>query len=368
MGEFTLTLANQMKEVLPGGVFDNPPDVLREQVQGTSTTNALSERCFGMSDALMRTRPNATTLNIESTVLFKQNNTHDWISNMSNEDLQLYTEFAKKSANQAKADYKDRLLEIKKDMQAKIVNRQMAEQQKVLKKAEIKSKIVDEIAKIGGEWKTCEQAQIEYDKLATLSAKRSGLITQLKFHMVVLGSKAKKTFFQQVCNGSANTPSMMLENLMKVIAYKGESTTKVPLKETSAPTEEEIQHRLREVKEEIHIKLKKIRARSDKSTKPKLTKKTAIMDPESLVGKEVLHTFVDETNQDTKVSYYGTVTRITGKPNGINTTFEIIYKSEDRNLDPDENKDSDFEEDDPDTFEYELLQDYLSGDLKILEA
>ena len=165
MGEFTLTLANQMKEVLPGGVFDNPSDVLREQVQGTSTTNALSERCFGMSDTLMRAQPNATTLNIESTVLFKQKNKHDWISNMSNEDLQLYTEFARKSANQAKADYKDRLLEIKKDMQAKIVNRQMAEQQKVLKKAEIKSKIVDEIAKIGGEWKTCEQAQIEYDKL-----------------------------------------------------------------------------------------------------------------------------------------------------------------------------------------------------------
>ena len=90
------------------------------------------------------------------------------------------------------------------------------------------------------------------------------------------------------------------------------------------------------------------------------------MEPESLGGKEVLHTFADDTNQDIKVSYYGTVTRITGKPNGINTTFEIIYKSEDRNLDPDENEDSDFEEDD--TFEYELLQDYLSGDLKILEA
>ena len=61
-----LTVARQMEEVLCGKLH-NPSEELRNEVAMAPTTNSVSERVFGSFDRYMREKPNATTLNLEST-------------------------------------------------------------------------------------------------------------------------------------------------------------------------------------------------------------------------------------------------------------------------------------------------------------
>ena len=63
-----------MESVLEGNL-QNPSDELREEAKSTPTTNAASERDFSSIDRLISERPHATTLNLESTVLWKTNQT-----------------------------------------------------------------------------------------------------------------------------------------------------------------------------------------------------------------------------------------------------------------------------------------------------
>ena len=74
MGKFWLTISRQMESVLEGNL-QNPSDELREEAKSTPTTNAASERIFSSIDRLISERPHATTLNLESTVLWKTNQT-----------------------------------------------------------------------------------------------------------------------------------------------------------------------------------------------------------------------------------------------------------------------------------------------------
>ena len=69
MGNFCLTVARQMESVLEGNLHD-PSDELREETKNAPTTNAAYEQVCSSFDRLIRERPHATTLNLESTILF----------------------------------------------------------------------------------------------------------------------------------------------------------------------------------------------------------------------------------------------------------------------------------------------------------
>ena len=71
MGYLSLTIARQMEEVLQGKK-QNPSDKLRKEVAMEPPTNSVSERVIGSFDRYMREKLNATTLNLESTILFEK--------------------------------------------------------------------------------------------------------------------------------------------------------------------------------------------------------------------------------------------------------------------------------------------------------
>ena len=64
MGYLSLTIARQMEEVLQGKK-QNPSDKLRKEVAMEPPTNSVSDR-------YMREKLNATTLDLESTILFEK--------------------------------------------------------------------------------------------------------------------------------------------------------------------------------------------------------------------------------------------------------------------------------------------------------
>ena len=71
MGYLSLTIARQMEEVLQGKK-QNPSDKLRKEVAMEPPTNSVLERVIGSFDRYMREKLNATTLNLESTILFEK--------------------------------------------------------------------------------------------------------------------------------------------------------------------------------------------------------------------------------------------------------------------------------------------------------
>ena len=74
MGNFCLTIARQVENVLQGNLH-NVSEELIEETKNALITNAASERVLSLFDRLIRERPHATTLNLESTILFETNQT-----------------------------------------------------------------------------------------------------------------------------------------------------------------------------------------------------------------------------------------------------------------------------------------------------
>ena len=90
-------------------------------------------------------------------------------------------------------------------------------------------------------------------------------------------------------------------------------------------------------------------------------------DPMYLVGKRVEHTFmvqVGESQRRKKLIYTGTVSRIVRKSNDpLYTRYEIIYDVD--NI-PGDNEDDSEDEDINNVFQYELMTDYVNGDLMVV--
>ena len=105
MGYFCLTVARQMEEVLQGKLH-NPSQELRNEVAMAPTTYSVSERVFGLFDRYMREKPDATTLNLESTILFETNKTSSWLNGLDTSTKNLYNlDMAHKSARRVIKDY-----------------------------------------------------------------------------------------------------------------------------------------------------------------------------------------------------------------------------------------------------------------------
>ena len=111
MGNFCLTIARQLESLLEGNLH-NPSNELTEETKNVPTTNATSERVFSSFDRLTRERPHATTLNLESTILFETNRTVAWLRGLDDSTKKHYMEIARKSAKAVLKDYRKCKMEL----------------------------------------------------------------------------------------------------------------------------------------------------------------------------------------------------------------------------------------------------------------
>ena len=68
-----------MEEILQGKLH-NSSEELRDGVAMAPTANSVSEKVFGSFDTYMREKANATTLNLESTILLETYKTFLWLN------------------------------------------------------------------------------------------------------------------------------------------------------------------------------------------------------------------------------------------------------------------------------------------------
>ena len=93
---------------LPGGVHDKSSEEKRCQTQSVPKTNTVSERDFAQLDRFLREKPNATTVALESLILFSNNKTREWLQQKSDEQKAKIFASARKMVPKLRKQYQER--------------------------------------------------------------------------------------------------------------------------------------------------------------------------------------------------------------------------------------------------------------------
>ena len=383
LGHCCLTISRQMKDHLEGGALSDPSQKMLEETSSSPATNCISERVFASYDRLLRERPNASTLNIESTILFETNKTSAWLDGLDDDTKRFYMDMARRSAKTVIKDFKVRREKIRENMRKNLLLKKQEKDEKEKKLIERKRKIIADINELGGELTTKSEVEDRTVQMNDESAQRSALIAQLKYQKFVLGAKSDdKRCFQQSSGGRVFSVEELKKNLEQVLERNSTESTPKDCHKSIILDEDERRLQLMEVKKKIRNSLEDqrikniTRSRKMTETNPQKQKKNEKgtvrnkekrkikkIKPEFLVGKLVEHIFEVDDDADLELTYTGTVTRILKKgKTAIETVYEIIYEADYDYDSDDEERDADEE----DTFAYNLLEDYYGGTLRII--
>ena len=140
-----------MEEALHGKLH-NPSEELRNKVVMAPTTNSVAERVFGSFDRYMREKLNATTLNLESTILFETNKTSLWLNGLDTSTKNLYLDMAHKSVRSAIKGYQIHRKDIDERIRQNLLIQHKKAQEKEKETLKKTRNIIDDVQKIGGEW------------------------------------------------------------------------------------------------------------------------------------------------------------------------------------------------------------------------
>ena len=81
---------------LKGGKYDQPSDTLIQESESTPNENVFT---FGCLDRLMREKPNANEITLESIIMCKSNKTCQWRDGLIETEREKWMNWAKESRN-----------------------------------------------------------------------------------------------------------------------------------------------------------------------------------------------------------------------------------------------------------------------------
>ena len=201
-----------MEDVLQGKLH-NPSEELRDEVAMAPATNSVSERVFGSFDRYMREKPNATTLNLESTILFETSKTSSWLNGVDASTKNLYLDMTCKSARSVIKGYQIHQKDINETIRPNLLLKQKKTKEKKRETLKKTRSIIDGVQKLGGE-QTLDNFEEKLRNLKDPSTQRTAIINQLKYHKFVLKLKRDhKSRFQQGAQGRAFTLQELKKNL-----------------------------------------------------------------------------------------------------------------------------------------------------------
>ena len=110
---FALTAERLLSDHLQGGDYDSVTDtVLIKETNSVPLTNVAPERDFAVLDRLMSQKPNATTIALESIILYSHNKTSDWLKKKPQSEQKRLIEAACTLTEVHKANFYKRRKEI----------------------------------------------------------------------------------------------------------------------------------------------------------------------------------------------------------------------------------------------------------------
>ena len=314
MRSFLLVTERMLEDHLPGGIHNQSSYV---ETKPVPKTNKVSERDFALLDRLLQQKPNASTIAIESIILFSQNKTRKWIEKKSEAERKQLFQAARKLTPQFRKKYKDRRREIQQYRANVILKRKNDKEKKCKKDEAIRKQLVEEI-EINGFWQSEERVEAELVLTKSIQQKKNKLKAQIKFRkLVLLQEYDDKSVFNFSKKGKQLSVEDFKNNLIKLINANEYSHNDSPSLSSNFKN-------------------------SQYSNDP------YIKEPSTLVGTTVEHTFIIDEGTGECQTFHGKIISQV-KVGKDKTFFNIKYEG--------------FEDK---YWTYQILQDYIDGDLIII--
>jgi len=167
---------------LPGGQYHSVTDKrLIEETANVPTTNVQPEREFAIFDRLLREKPNATSIALESMILFSHNKTSKWLNQKTFTGREKLIQRGRSMAPATRQTFRDRKKEIERKQADMLLERQQEIARSQHKKQQEKERLTKEIASIGGLWTNEGEVSKGLGVIDKKTAKVKALKVQLNF-------------------------------------------------------------------------------------------------------------------------------------------------------------------------------------------
>lgn len=271
----------------------------KESLSHVPKTSKVAERDFGILDYLIRQKPAATMVALESQIMWINNKPKKWLDSLSAEEKRKVMERARKSYGPTMKIFLERKKKVKEQHIANLKAKQRKKEEKDAKEREDKINLTDRLTALGGLWRA-ENVSTRLQKISLESKKIDALFTQLQYNKKVLNCKGKPDLFSKTHKGERLTSKHMMMNLMSVLQLNSIVVSVEMAGNILKPAEQYRaegnieKKRLQKQIEEQKIKIKEQR---DKNLIEKL-----IANPDLLTNKQIKHCCKDATTKE--VAWY----------------------------------------------------------------
>ena len=144
----------QLADQLPGGKYSQPDEELQRQAESCIGHNISGERVFGQLDFELKRAPSANITYTESKIMYRNNNTEEWLSSSAEKEVLLKT-----AREQAKLSHED----IQRQKHVDQLRKQQLEEKRnnLIKKDDdlrvSRETLLEDISRHGGLWKSEEE-------------------------------------------------------------------------------------------------------------------------------------------------------------------------------------------------------------------
>ena len=108
---FAITTQRLLIDHLPGGKYDDVDTTLSQETASVLPTNVAPERDFAVLDRILREKPNASLVALESLILYSHNKTSQWLQEQNAEDKERLIKAARALAPSIKVKFKAKFKE-----------------------------------------------------------------------------------------------------------------------------------------------------------------------------------------------------------------------------------------------------------------
>ena len=122
---FSKTTQRLLLDHLPGGLYNSVTDgLLVEETASVPTTNVAPERDFAVLDRMLREKPNARLVALESMILYSNNKTSLWLDKKTKEEKKTLLQAACTLAPVKSRKFKERRRELEAKREEALVQKQ----------------------------------------------------------------------------------------------------------------------------------------------------------------------------------------------------------------------------------------------------
>ena len=215
---FSLTTQRLLIDHLPGGKYYSITDAaMVQETASVPKTNVAPERDFAVLDRLIREKPNASVIALESMILYSHNRTSSWLEKQSGEERKKLFEAARNLAPAIRRKFIERRQKIEERREQALSNKQEDIARKQIVLVREREKLTKEVEKVGL-WINLEDVECGLEAVSKKADKLKVLKMQIKFRQKVLGqSHSDSSLFKFSHGGKPHSVDQLKQNLCQLL-------------------------------------------------------------------------------------------------------------------------------------------------------